>query len=510
MKKLYSSLIFAVSAALLALVLTSVATAADYGPNKNSPTSYTIIHPKGYVCTLSTNNDSSYDLFCEISSVSEWNGSPLPLPLAGEWHDEWVGQMHSSQDFTSNTVGVHKQNDSWYFISTGKANNHKRPYWSTYAVLVPFSFIDKDGDGHNNETDINDTNPNVWQYLNGYIDNDKDGFGVGELIINIPSNDTLPPGYVANLSNGIDCNDSNPLVHPNAVEIQNGIDNNCNGQIDEGFTDTLPPIIRLIHPQSGSIFDILKLIKFIFTVNDASEISSCSINISGNLHPVSNISKITENTLDLNLSAGNYSANIICKDSLNNTGITPLIYFKIIANQTDGNNTNITDTTPPSPVTDLHLFAKSYSYITWKWINPSDADFSESLIYIDNIFITAINSDTFTWSNLKSNTEYTIKIYTKDSNGNINSNGVIDSQKTNKKSSTASSSSDTNYIPLDSTIDASVQNLAQNKYDNAQNDTQISISKVSSGSINYSLILFVFSLLVLILLLAILITILRS
>ena len=120
MKKLYSSLIFAVSAALLALVLTSVATAADYGPNKNSPTSYTIIHPKGYVCTLSTNNDSSYDLFCEISSVSEWNGSPLPLPLAGEWHDEWVGQMHSSQDFTSNTVGVHKQNDSWYFISTGK------------------------------------------------------------------------------------------------------------------------------------------------------------------------------------------------------------------------------------------------------------------------------------------------------------------------------------------------------------------------------------------------------
>ncbi|WP_242121693.1 MopE-related protein [Aestuariivivens sediminicola] len=87
--------------------------------------------------------------------------------------------------------------------------------------------IDNDCDGL---TDGDD--PSVADQSTFYRDSDDDGFG--------DANDTVqacaaPVGYV---SDNTDCNDGDLNVNPGATEICDGIDNDCDGQTDEGFTDT--------------------------------------------------------------------------------------------------------------------------------------------------------------------------------------------------------------------------------------------------------------------------------
>lgn len=93
-----------------------------------------------------------------------------------------------------------------------------------------------------NSTDCNDTDNSVWQSGNFYTDADGDGFTSG-IIATVCYGVAVPAGYIATLT-AIDCNDSVASVHPNAAEIPfNGVDDNCNGAIDENgtLTTTLLP-----------------------------------------------------------------------------------------------------------------------------------------------------------------------------------------------------------------------------------------------------------------------------
>ena len=62
-----------------------------------------------------------------------------------------------------------------------------------------------------------------------YIDNDSDGFGAS---YNSKEACEAPPGYV---EVGGDCNDFNGAISPATPEACDDIDNNCNGQSDEGL-----------------------------------------------------------------------------------------------------------------------------------------------------------------------------------------------------------------------------------------------------------------------------------
>jgi hypothetical protein len=65
-----------------------------------------------------------------------------------------------------------------------------------------------------------------------YRDTDGDGYGNASVIA---QRCTQPLGYVVNSA---DCNDSLTPVHPGATEICDGLDNDCDSSIDEGFTNT--------------------------------------------------------------------------------------------------------------------------------------------------------------------------------------------------------------------------------------------------------------------------------
>ena len=113
--------------------------------------------------------------------------------------------------------------------------------------------IDADGDGFNSDEDCNDNdpdiNPDAEEVCDGvdnncdgnidegvestfYADTDGDGFGDPD---SSTSACEAPSGFVAD---NTDCDDTNPDVNPGATEVCDGIDNNCDGNTDEGVEST--------------------------------------------------------------------------------------------------------------------------------------------------------------------------------------------------------------------------------------------------------------------------------
>ena len=83
--------------------------------------------------------------------------------------------------------------------------------------------IDDDCDGM---VDNNPATGPTW-----YADSDSDGFGNASVSVIACSQ---PTGYV---NNSLDCDDTNSAINPNASEVCNGIDDDCDGQIDEFATN---------------------------------------------------------------------------------------------------------------------------------------------------------------------------------------------------------------------------------------------------------------------------------
>jgi len=148
-------------------------------------------------------------------------------------------------------------------VEIAPEHNPPYPFTSTPFESVTFTFtvfVDVDGDGFSPPVDCNDAdaaiNPGAAEADNGVDDNCDgtvdEGFDV--------DGDTFTPIF------GGDCNDADAAINPNATEVDDGIDNNCDGVIDEGFdadADGFTPIgggdcndaDAAINPAAVEVFD---------------------------------------------------------------------------------------------------------------------------------------------------------------------------------------------------------------------------------------------------------------
>ncbi|MED5372926.1 MAG: putative metal-binding motif-containing protein [Myxococcota bacterium] len=97
---------------------------------------------------------------------------------------------------------------------------------STACLLRTAEDWDRDQDGIERYRDCDDDDPQVGE-ISWYLDSDGDGFGSGGA-----TRECSAPGDNYVLVDG-DCDEGDAQIHPDSVEVCDGVDNDCDGLIDD-------------------------------------------------------------------------------------------------------------------------------------------------------------------------------------------------------------------------------------------------------------------------------------
>lgn len=155
---------------------------------------------------------------------------------------------NSADDDCNGTVDDHAINAQTWFVDAD-SDTYGDPNMSASFCAPPMGYVGNSSDCNDQDAQINfaatevcngvDDNcngavdDNASDALTFYMDADADTHGSVSMSDSILSCD-VPAGYV---SSNDDCDDNNADVSPDAIETCNGVDDNCNGSIDDSAAD---------------------------------------------------------------------------------------------------------------------------------------------------------------------------------------------------------------------------------------------------------------------------------